>query len=116
MTVKEKQKKEAAELRAKYYGKKKNRDRDKIAEMDATLSSVPSTVLGNTGRVAGSRADLMDQVRARGVKNFRILNKDELEFVLCDNQSPENISACVAAAVARWKSGWGTRKKDKVAS
>lgn len=59
----------------------------------------------------GTRMAMMLEARNRGIRNFRILNKEELAFVLCDNQSHDNIAACVTAAVARWKSGWGKRGK-----
>ena len=40
-----------------------------------------------------TRNALMLKAKEKGIKNFRILNKDELAFVLCDSQSQENIDA-----------------------
>lgn len=134
MTVKEKQKKQAHELHDKYYkGKKvpkhvitetKRFRKEILAEKKEPQALLPHShltkklkegsvaVLGNTGKTAGSRADLMDQARAKGVKNFRVLNKKELEFVLSEGLGQEHIDACVAGAVARWKSGWGKKSRE----
>jgi hypothetical protein len=59
-----------------------------------------------------SRNDLMLKAKDKGIKNFRILNKEELEFVLCEGQSAENIAECVRLAIERWKSGFGKGKKQ----
>jgi len=56
-----------------------------------------------------TRNALMLKAKEKGIKNFRILNKDELAFVLCEKQSQENIDACVKQAVERWKAGWGKK-------
>lgn len=60
----------------------------------------------------GSRASLMAQVREKGVKNFRILNKQELIDVLKNIGDQKAVDAIVAGAVARWKSGWGSRARE----
>ena len=57
-----------------------------------------------------SRNDLMLQAKAKGIKNFRILNRAELTEVLRSDICTEGISVIVTSAVNRWKSGWGTRK------
>ena len=51
-------------------------------------------------------------IKERGVKNFRVLNKQELSDVLKNIGDQKAIDAIVAGAVARWKSGWG-KGKDK---
>ena len=59
-----------------------------------------------------TRQALMMKVKEKGIKNFRVLNKEELGLVLVDGVTPEQIEKVVSGAVARWKSGWGS-KKDK---
>ncbi len=97
--VKAKQKKQIHDLHQKYYGGEKGKE------------PVKEPALGNTGEKAGSRADLMDQVRARGIKNFRVMNKAELAAVL-DEKDQKKIDQIIAGAVARWKSGWGTKSRE----
>jgi hypothetical protein len=58
-----------------------------------------------------SRNELMLAAKERGIKNFRVLNKKELESVLADGVSQNQINKIVSGAVTRWKSGWGKRKK-----
>jgi hypothetical protein len=60
--------------------------------------------------VKQTRSALMLQAKDRGVRNFRVLNKEELTQVLADDVTPERINEVVAGAVARWKSGWGKGK------
>jgi len=60
--------------------------------------------------VIQTRNALMLQAKERGIKNFRVLNKEELAQVLADGVTQERIDEVVAGSVARWKSGWGKRK------
>ncbi len=60
--------------------------------------------------VKQTRSALMLQEKDRGVRNFRVLNKEELTQVLADDVTQERINEVVAGAVARWKSGWGKGK------
>ena len=60
-----------------------------------------------------SRNELMLIAKDRGVKNFRILNKEELMHILAEGITQQEIDALVACAVDRWKSGWGSRKVKK---
>lgn len=60
--------------------------------------------------VEATRQDLMSQAKERGVKNFRVLNKEELRSVLAEGVTQEQIDNVVSGAVARWKSGWGSKK------
>ncbi len=62
--------------------------------------------------VKTSRQALMLKAKEKGVKNFRVLNKKELGSVLVDGVTQDQIDKVVSGAVARWKSGWGS-KKDK---
>ena len=57
-----------------------------------------------------TRNAMMLQAKDRGIKNFRVLNKEELMHVTADGITQQEIDAIVAGAVARWKSGWGKRK------
>jgi len=60
--------------------------------------------------VKQTRNALMLQAKDRGIRNFRVLNKEELTQVLADDVTQDRINEVVAGAVTRWKSGWGTRK------
>ena len=62
--------------------------------------------------IKGTRQALMLQAKDRGIKNFRVLNKEELKKVLAEGVTQEQIDNVVSGSVARWKSGWGS-KKDK---
>ncbi|MDI6606522.1 MAG: hypothetical protein QME65_05235 [Candidatus Omnitrophota bacterium] len=59
-----------------------------------------------------TRNELMLQAKAKGIKNFRILNKAELEEVLKEVTTQERITEVVNQAIARWKSGWNKKKKE----
>ena len=59
-----------------------------------------------------TRQALMMKAKERGIKNFRVLNKEELGLVLADGVTPEQIDKVISGAVARWKSGWGSKKKQ----
>ena len=63
-----------------------------------------------------SRNDLMLKVKAAGVKNYRIMNKAELtEVLLClETKNQERIKEIADGAIARWKAGWNTRKKQEL--
>jgi len=60
-----------------------------------------------------SRNELMLIAKDRGIKNFRILNKEELMHILAEGITQQEIDALVAGAVDRWKSGWGSKKNSK---
>ena len=57
-----------------------------------------------------SRNELMLTAKEHGVKNFRVLNKQELGEVLKNIGDQKAVDVIVAGAVARWKSGWGKKK------
>ncbi|MCX5778753.1 MAG: hypothetical protein NTU66_06030 [Elusimicrobia bacterium] len=57
-----------------------------------------------------TRNEMMITAKERGVKNFRVLNKQELADVLRNIGDQKAVDAIVAGAVARWKSGWGSKK------
>ena len=56
-----------------------------------------------------SRNELMEAVRARKVKNFRVMNKEELAEVMKDGTTAGRIKEIQEIAVKRWKSGWKSR-------
>lgn len=60
--------------------------------------------------VKQTRNALMLQAKDRGIKNFRVLNREELTQVLAVGVTPDQIQKVVDGSVARWKSGWGKRK------
>jgi len=62
-----------------------------------------------------TRHALMLKAKERGIKNFRVLNKNELMYVLAEGITQQEIDALVAGAVTRWKSGWGSKKKKSKA-
>jgi hypothetical protein len=111
MTLKEKRdlhtrtKGTISELHDRFYTKKKQpakADNKAIAEKLKITSTGPS------------RNDLMLQAKAKGIKNFRILNKEELTLVLNPTSNPPEaeINAIITKAVERWKSGWGKHKQE----
>lgn len=57
-----------------------------------------------------TRQALMLLAKERGIKNFRVLNKVELEQVLAEGATQEQIDAVISCAVTRWKAGWGSKK------
>ena len=52
------------------------------------------------------RNELMEAVRAKKVKNFRVMNKEELAEILKPDTTPVRIREIQEIAVKRWKSGW----------
>ena len=60
--------------------------------------------------IEATRETLMLQAKERGIKNFRVLNKEELHVVLVEGATQEQINNVVSGAVTRWKSGWGSKK------
>ena len=61
--------------------------------------------------VSATRNNLMLEAKIKGIKNFRILNKQELIDCLAHLAEPEYVKKVVDAAKIRWQSGW---KKNKV--
>jgi len=77
----------------------------------AAAAEVPASPKEGIVLYAGaSRNELMIAAKERGVKNFRVLNKQELTDVLKNIGDQKAVDAIVAGAVARWKSGWGKKK------
>ena len=88
--------------------------KQKVAEnKKASGESSPSPKEGIVMHAGASRNELMLAAKDRGVKNFRVLNKQELADVLKNIGDQKAVDAIVTGAVARWKSGWGTKKHNK---
>jgi len=104
--TKEESKKIVRELHDKYYGKKgaKNKKTKKDAQ-NTRIAERVAPVLAEK-----SRNDLMLEAKAKGIKNFRILNKEELHKVLDSNTTQEEQDTIIKAAVERWKAGWSKNK------
>jgi len=83
-----------------------------VKEPKKVLAETSSPKEGIVMHAGASRNELMLAAKERGVKNFRVLNKQELADVLKNIGDQKTVDAIVASAVVRWKSGWG-KKKDK---
>ena len=89
----------------------KKAKKQKVAESKkASGENSPSPKEGIVMYAKASRNELMITAKERGVKNFRVLNKQELTDVLKNIGDQKAVDAIVAGAVARWKSGWGKKK------
>jgi predicted amidophosphoribosyltransferase len=106
MTAKQKKKQKELlnKLHAKYYGKKKSKAKEAKPQESSAVE---------TGTKAPSRHELMLQAKERGIKNFRVINKEELVEILKEGTTQERINEIVSGAVTRWKAGWGKGKKQK---
>lgn len=88
--------------------------KQKVAESKkASGESSPSPKEGVILHAGASRNELMLAAKERGVKNFRVLNKQELSDVLKNIGDQKAVDAIVSGAVTRWKSGWGSKKNSK---
>jgi hypothetical protein len=109
MTAKQKKKDKEFlhKLHDKYYSKKKA----KTQKPKVSVKQPEKSETAQTSDNGSSRNELMLQAKAKGIKNFRILNKQELVEILKDGTTQERANEIVAGAVARWKNGWGTGKR-----
>jgi len=67
-----------------------------------------SEIISHHPRMQGNgptRNTLMLQAKDQGIKNFRVMNKSELEQVLEPDIAQEEVLAIAAGAVDRWKNG-----------
>lgn len=92
--------------------KQKPKKQKAVEQKKASAEKSPSPKEGVVMHAGASRNELMMTAKERGVKNFRVLNKQELSDVLKNIGDQKAVDAIVAGAVARWKSGWG-KKKDQ---
>jgi len=89
---------------------KKAKKQKAVESKKVSTSSSPSPKEGIVMHAGASRNELMMTAKERGVKNFRVLNKQELTDVLKNIGDQKTVDTIVVGAVARWKSGWGKRK------
>jgi len=107
--VTKKDKKELHGLYEKHYGKGKKKKSKAAKVKEAVKEKVKTDQEARVEKKGQSRSDLMLQAKERGIKNFRILNKEELMKVLSPDATEETISQVIQGAVTRWKSGWGKK-------
>ncbi|MBI5732450.1 hypothetical protein HY967_00620 [Candidatus Jorgensenbacteria bacterium] len=88
----------------------KKRKTVEAKEAKKVMAEVSSPKEGIVMHAGASRNELMLTAKERGVKNFRVLSKQELADVLKNIGDQKTVDAIVASAVTRWKSGWGKRK------
>lgn len=89
---------------------KKTKKGKAVESKKASVTDSPSPKEGIVMHAGASRNELMMTVKEHRVKNFRVLNKQELIDVLKNIGDQKAVDAIVAGAVARWKSGWGKGK------
>jgi len=106
---KKKDKEFLRKLHDKHYGKKKAKAQKAKAPVKPQAKPEP----GEARIKQASRNELMLQAKAKGIKNFRVINKEELVEILKEGATQERINEIVSGAVARWKAGWGKGKKQK---
>ncbi|OIO36784.1 MAG: hypothetical protein AUJ74_00675 [Candidatus Omnitrophica bacterium CG1_02_44_16] len=92
--------------------KQKSKKQKVVEDKKTSVDSSPSPKEGIVMHAGASRNELMMTAKERGVKNYRVLNKQELSEVLKNIGDQKAVDAIVAGAVDRWKSGWG-KGKDK---
>jgi hypothetical protein len=73
-----------------------------VKKAEAKESVVKSTKTEDAGL---SRNQLMEEVRKRGIKNFRVMNKAELSEIV-GGAKPARIETIQKGALTRWKAGW----------
>ena len=84
----------------------------KAAAKAAAKPATKPTVKVEQGEAQGlSRSQLMEVVKSRGIKNFRVMNKTELAEIVGGTKE-DRIQEIMEQAVKRWKSGWGTKKEE----
>lgn len=82
----------------------------KIGEVLAKSAPRVSVPITENKYPKATRASLMAEAHAKGVKYFRILNRDELQKVLDPNTDAAIAQETIDKAKIRWKAGWGTKK------
>ena len=92
--------------------KQKTKKQKVVRDKKTPAISSPSPKESIVMHAGASRNELMIAAKEKGVKNFRVLSKQELSDVLKNIGDQKTVDAIVAGAVARWKSGWG-KGKDK---
>lgn len=83
-----------------------------VANDKAAVARTTEYIATTTPR-PGSRAALMQEAKAKGIKYFRILSKENLQKVLNPDLSVEVINDVIAKAREKWQAGWGKKKEVK---
>ena len=98
-------------LHQKYYKKdpKPDKETEPVIKDKDELKDQSCAVISQDK----SRNDLMFEAKAKGIKNFRILNKAELTEILAEGTSQDRINEIVSAAKIRWQSGWKKNKAEQ---
>ena len=90
--------------------KQKGKKQKVVKNKKISAESSPSPKEGIIMHAGASRNELMMTAKERGIRNFRVLNKQELSDVLKNIGDRKVVDAIVAGAVTRWKFGWGKGK------
>lgn len=90
--------------------KQKSKEQKAVKGKSVLAENAPSPKEGIVMHAGATRNELMLAAKDRGVKNFRVLNKQELGEVLKNIGDQKAVGAIVAGAVVRWKAGWGSKK------
>lgn len=87
---------------------------EKIKEKGIAVycDSKPSPKEGIVMATGSTRNELMETCKQKGVKNFRVLNKQEMTDILKNIGDQKYIDIVVEGAVRRWKSGWGKLNRE----
>jgi len=122
-------------IHAKFYGKKKADPVAKVVKIKENLKNkinrnladkgLPIMFVSNDVKVGEtlvadtilSRNAMMLEAKAKGIKYFRVLNKEELSKVLDMKKggaSDEQIGVITEAAKVRWQAGWAKNKKVSI--
>ena len=116
--------KEILEKHKGKYAKKQKSDaslakviRDKKTSVKEDIGEVTGSVLTPTPLSDYKRSDLMKEAKEKGIKYFRILNKEELAKILSFGDSPDQMQQLQtlniqSAAKQRWQAGWGSKPKE----
>ncbi len=84
---------------------------DEMAKKKKKAAAKPAVKVEKGETQGQSRNQLMEVVKSRGIKNFRVMNKTELAEIV-GGAKEDRIQEIMEQAVKRWKSGWGTKKEE----
>jgi len=83
---------------------------DEMAKKKKKAAAKPAAKVEKAETDGQSRNQLMETVKSRGIKNFRVMNKAELAEIV-GGAKADRVTEIQKQAVERWKSGWGTKKE-----
>lgn len=82
----------------------------KVASVKKAAVKAPAVKSAKVETTGLSRNQLMEEVKSRGINNFRVMNKAELAEIV-GGAKADRVAEIQKQAVERWKSGWGTKKE-----